>query len=191
MNDNRTSRAGATATAQVQCETSPPHRILVVEDDGCIRRFNAEMLIRSDYQVDAAENGAVAWDMLQLKSYDLLITDIDMPKVSGVDLLKKLHAVRLAMPVIMATGTLPEEEFNRNPWLQPAAMLLKPFTGDELLGTVETVLRGPTAPASNSSGANLTKPVLRQCFKEVRAGSASRHDLGIQDSSLFVPNLES
>jgi FixJ family two-component response regulator len=64
-----------------------------------------------------------------------------MPKVSGVELLKKLCAVRMDLPVIMATGTLPKEEFARYPWLQPAGTLLKPYTGEDMLRTVKRVLR--------------------------------------------------
>jgi DNA-binding response OmpR family regulator len=119
----------------------PPHRILVVEDDSDIRQLNTEALTQCGYHVDTAQDGAVAWDTIQLNRYDLMVTDNDMPKVTGVDLLKKLHAARLAVPVIMATGTLPVDEFTRYPWLQPAAMLIKPYTLDELVGTVKQVLR--------------------------------------------------
>ena len=45
--------------------------------------------------------------------------------MSGVELLKKMHAARMGLPTIMATGTVPNGEFTRNPWLQPAATLLK------------------------------------------------------------------
>jgi DNA-binding response OmpR family regulator len=112
----------------------------VVDDDGEIRRLNAQVLEKSGYHVEAAEDGAVAWEALNTDNYDLMITDHNMPKVSGVELLKKLRAARMALPVIMATGSLPEEEFARYPWLQPAATLLKPYTTDELLGTVREVL---------------------------------------------------
>jgi DNA-binding NtrC family response regulator len=132
----------------------PPlrHRILVVEDDADIRQLNTEALTECGYHVDAAQDGAAAWDTLQASGYDLLVTDNDMPKVTGVDLLKKLHAAHLALPVIMATGVMPLDEFARYPWLQPAAMLIKPYTLDELVGTVRQVLsvaggsRGPTPP---------------------------------------------
>jgi DNA-binding response OmpR family regulator len=130
----------------------PRHRILVVEDDADIRQLNTEALAQCGYHVDAAQDGAVAWDTIQLNRHDLMVTDNDMPKVTGVDLLKKLHAARLAVPVIMATGAYPLDEFTRHPWLQPAAMLIKPYTIDELVGTVKQVLRvaecsrGQTAP---------------------------------------------
>jgi len=129
--------APASAAAQRQ-------RILVVDDERMIRQLNTEVLSCSGYQVDAAENGAVAWDALQLNNYDLLITDHDMPKVTGVELLQKIHAARMALPVIMATGTPPEEELDRHPWLQIQAILLKPYTFNELLGTVKSVLHAAT-----------------------------------------------
>jgi two-component system OmpR family response regulator len=140
MKYKNTSQAGEPDGVPLQREPSPPHRILVVEDDDEIRRLSAELLVDSGYHVDAAEDGAVAWDALQRNSYDLLVTDNNMPKVSGVELLKKLHAARMALPVIMATGVFPDEEFTRSPWLQPAATLLKPFTAGELLITVKNVL---------------------------------------------------
>jgi DNA-binding response OmpR family regulator len=112
----------------------------VVEDDPLIRRLNGRVLIHSGYHVDTAEDGAAAWDALQLNSYDLLVTDNDMPKLSGVDLLKKVHAAHMALPVIMVTGTLPQEELDRHPWLQIDATVLKPYAFDELLGTVKNVL---------------------------------------------------
>jgi DNA-binding response OmpR family regulator len=136
------SQSSEAARAAIPRPAKPQrHRILVVEDDGDIRQLNTEALTQCGYHVDAAQDGAAAWDALQLNGYDLMVTDNDMPKVTGVDLLKKLHAARLAVPVIMATGTLPREEFIRHPWLQPAAMLIKPYTIDELVGTVHEVLR--------------------------------------------------
>jgi len=116
-------------------------RILVVEDDDYIRRLNFEALIRAGYNVDAAVDGAAGWEALQLNGYHLLITDSKMPRVSGIDLVKKLHSARMALPVIMATGKCPQEELNRHPWLQIDATLLKPYTTAQLLAAVGNVLR--------------------------------------------------
>ncbi len=112
----------------------------MAEDDPDIRRLNTEVLISSGYHVDAAEDGAAAWDALQLDNYDLLITDHDMPKVSGIELLKRLHDSSMKLPVIMATGTLQEDQLARHPWLEIKAVLLKPYSFDELLETVKHVL---------------------------------------------------
>jgi DNA-binding response OmpR family regulator len=141
MKENRILAAREAVGAPLQSRTRPAGRLLVVDDDSSLRRLSAEVLSISGYTVDVAEDGAAAWEVLNTDSYDLMITDNNMPNLSGVELLKKLHAARLALPVIMATGKLPEEEFAQYPWLQPAATLLKPYTVDELLGTVDGVLR--------------------------------------------------
>jgi DNA-binding response OmpR family regulator len=135
------SQTAESAGAQARGLTNPSRRILVVDDDAKICQLNAEVLSRSGYQTETAEDGAAAWEALQANGYDLLITDHDMPKVSGVELVKKVRSAQMTLPVILATGSMPEEELNRHPWLQLAATLLKPFTGDELLGAVKKVLR--------------------------------------------------
>ncbi|HTB83098.1 MAG TPA: response regulator [Candidatus Sulfotelmatobacter sp.] len=119
-------------------------RVLVVEDDQMIRRLNTEVLTCSGYEVDSAVDGADAWCALQLDNYDLIVTDHDMPKLSGVGLLQKLHAARQSLPVIMAAGTFPQPELDRHPWLQIHATLLKPYTFAVLIRTVKTVLRAAT-----------------------------------------------
>jgi hypothetical protein len=63
-----------------------------------------------------------------------------MPKLTGLELLKKMRAARMALPVIMATSALPTAEFARSPWLRPAATLVKPYTIAELLGKANEVL---------------------------------------------------
>jgi DNA-binding response OmpR family regulator len=136
MKDKTISQAG-----ESNCAPLPPCRILVAEDEPSIRALHPGVLIHCGYDVDTAEDGAIAWEALNADSYDLMITDNKMPRLTGVELLKKLYAHRMALPVIMATGELPKEEFTRYPWLQPAAMLLKPYTIEELMGTVRKVLR--------------------------------------------------
>jgi len=111
-------------------------RILVVEDDDDIRRFNAEALNGSGYHVDTAVDGAEGWETLQGNRYDLLITDNNMPRLSGIELIKKLNAARIPVRVILASGVSHAEESD----LRLAATLPKPFTLEELLGTVKKVI---------------------------------------------------
>ena len=141
MKTNNNSLTGTPASAPFLREPNLRQRILVVEDDATIRLLNTEVLACSGYEVDAAEDGAVAWDTLQLKKYDLVVTDNNMPKVTGVELIKRLQDAHMDLPVIMATGTFPDEEFALHPCLQPALTLLKPYTIEELLQAVKVVLR--------------------------------------------------
>ena len=119
---------------------NPPQRILVVEDDVDLRRFNAQVLAGCGYQVHAAGDGAAGWEALHSNNFDLLITDHNMPKVTGLELVKKVRFARMTLPVILATGSLPTEELERHPYLQLAATLLKPFSPRQLLETVKAVL---------------------------------------------------
>ena len=157
MNENGDSQKGNAGRVKPQREVCPHYRILVVDDDAHIRELNAELLMSSGFHVDTAVDGAAAWDELSAQNYDLMITDNNMPRVSGVELLGKLHAARMELSVIMATGAMPEEEFNRQPWLQPAALLLKPYTLAELLETVKKVLR-----ANADAWRQLVSPGIRE-----------------------------
>jgi DNA-binding response OmpR family regulator len=149
---NKIPQTGELAGVPVQCQMKLPNRILVVGDDPDIRCLNAEVLKNSGYEVDTVEDGKAGWEALHAtrhapESYALLITDHDMPGLSGLALVKKLRGARMALPVIMATGRLPEVDlFTRYPWLQPAVALLKPYSVEQLLGTVEKVLRATVTP---------------------------------------------
>ncbi len=140
MKENKILQTGEPAGASLQCPTEPLCRILVVDDYKDIRQLSAEVLIHSGYAVDAAADGVDAWEALQIKAFNLLITDNDMPKLTGVELVRKLRSAHMALPVILATGRLPTEELVQNPSLHLAALLPKPFSPEELLGTVTNVL---------------------------------------------------
>ena len=74
------SPAGEPVRATLLSKPALRQRILVVEDELLVRRLNTRMLIYSGYDVDSAEDGAMAWAALQLTKYDLMVTDNEMPK---------------------------------------------------------------------------------------------------------------
>ena len=116
-------------------------RILVVDDDPDVRRVSTAMLIYSGYHADAAEDGAAAWDDLRMNNYDLVITDNNMPRMTGVELIEKLRDARMDLPVILTTGASPDGEFSRRPWLQPNIVLRKPHNFNELLVAVKGIAK--------------------------------------------------
>lgn len=151
MNSHPEASGDDTAAPPASGETNSSHRILVVDDDADARQQTTEMLIHHGYHVDAAEDGAVAWDTLQVNDCDLVVTDHKMPKVTGVELVEKLRPATRALPVILVSGAIPTVELGRNPGLQLATTLLKPYTADELVLVVKDVLHGVTgAPQSIS-----------------------------------------
>jgi DNA-binding response OmpR family regulator len=142
MKDNELLPAVAPALAPLRHPTHlPTLRILVVDDDSDLRRLYTEALVCPGYQVDATEDGAAALKALRINNYHLLITEHDLPTLTGVELVRTLRAARMALPVIMAAARLPVYELARNPSLQPVAVLPKPFYISQLLETVKVVLR--------------------------------------------------
>jgi two-component system, OmpR family, alkaline phosphatase synthesis response regulator PhoP len=117
------------------------NRALVVDDVPEICRLNSEFLMDLDFDVDVAKDGIIALELLEQNEYDLIITDNLMPRMSGVELLKKLHAARKFVPVIMVTGTMPGEEVTRQPWFQIVTTLIKPYTLEEFLAAVKRSIR--------------------------------------------------
>jgi DNA-binding response OmpR family regulator len=120
--------------------TELSQRILVADDDQAIRELIAVYLIRSGYKVDTAKDGADAWKSLRQVNYLLLITDYKMPKLTGLELIKKIRSLDMTLPVILVSGTMPTEELKRHHWLRVDATLAKPFSMDELLDLVKKVL---------------------------------------------------
>lgn len=129
-----------------------PFRILVVDDEPSICALNAKALAHHGYRVDAVEDGSAAWRILQFQSYDLMITDNNMPNLSGLGLIKNLRAASMSLPIIMATGLAPHDEFERDPDLKPDAILNKPYTVGELLAKVVGVLQASASSRSPVSG---------------------------------------
>ena len=94
------------------------------------------ILTRAGYSVDAVADGLDAWEALQEKTYQLLVTDNQMPCLKGADLIRKVRRAGIDVPIIMASSMATEFEC-----LYCDALLPKPFTGDELIGSVRRVLQ--------------------------------------------------
>jgi len=121
--------------------------ILVVDDDPYTCELNAGVLIRSGYEVDTAEDGVNAWRALRQTHYDLLITEHHMPWVTGLELIQKLRADAMTLPVILAVEANPGAELNRPPGLRIEAVVPQPCPLERLLETVQAVLRNALDPA--------------------------------------------
>jgi PAS domain S-box-containing protein len=141
MKNNELSQTGDSGGAPLPCPAKSPRRILVVDDDSSTRQGSLEMLAGAGYDVESVKDGAAGWDALQAKTYDLIITDNKMPKMTGMEMIEKLRSARMAVPVILATACAPTHEFDRKPWLKPDATLQRPVSNDDLLAAVRRVLR--------------------------------------------------
>jgi CheY-like chemotaxis protein len=122
-------------------ETEVAESILCVDGDRATRQIYSEVLRTSGYRVDLAEDGPAGWEALRLGGYDLLITDNEMPKRTGLKLMKRLRSVGKSLPVILASRYWSVDDAQRSPRLGAAVEIMKPFTPAELLQTVRDLLR--------------------------------------------------
>ena len=116
-------------------------RILVVDDEELMRDYVSETLIRKNYQVDIARNGKEALARTDDNQYHLIITDMKMPEVTGMDLLKsvKSKCPETFVVVLTAYGTV--ENAVEAMKLGAYDYLMKPCTADEIEMLVERVIQ--------------------------------------------------
>ena len=115
-------------------------KILVVDDESLMREFIAESLISNGYEVDSARNGVKALELMNSEIYDLILTDYKMPKVSGMDVLRKaIEKIPDCKVVIMtAYGTI--ENAVEAMKLGAFDYITKPFSVEEILLLVKRAL---------------------------------------------------
>ena len=79
-------------------------KILIVDDEKIIRESLSYILKKEGYDVEEAENGLVAYEMLLKNSFDLVVTDLEMPSMKGIELLEKIKQVNIQTSVIIITA---------------------------------------------------------------------------------------
>lgn len=116
-------------------------KILVVDDEDIIRESISFILQKEGYTVDLAENGAIAYQKVQEVEYDLVISDIEMPEMKGIELLEKIVKLNLRTSVIMITAYGSLETAIRALRAGAGDYLLKPLDFDELTVKVARVFQ--------------------------------------------------
>lgn len=113
--------------------------ILLAEDDREIANLERDYLNMSGYEVEIAADGAEAEQMLNQKSYDLLILDIMMPKKSGYDLCRE-YRDKIDIPILMVTAKTESVDKIRGLGLGADDYVVKPFDPMELVARVKSHL---------------------------------------------------
>jgi len=124
-------------------------QILVVEDEEKMRHLLSIMLTRSDYLVDLAGNGVEGLEMLEKKAYDVVISDIKMPKMDGLALLEKMEEKKIASPVIFITAFATVDSAVDAMRKGAVDYITKPFDVNRILMTVERTLKLSRIMAEN------------------------------------------
>ncbi|HAP66708.1 MAG TPA: Fis family transcriptional regulator [Nitrospinae bacterium] len=108
------------------------HTILVIDDERSMREFLSIMLGKEGYRAIAIDNGNDALEFISKNKYDLIITDIKMPKMSGIDILRESMALHPNTPVIMITAFASTEVAVEAMKLGAYDYITKPFNVDEI-----------------------------------------------------------
>lgn len=112
-------------------------KILVADDEPLMRRFIVEALQRKGKEVVSVANGEEAIAKIQEESFDLVITDLKMPRKDGLDVLKAAKALFPQMPVLIATAFASVETAVEAMSLGAFYYLIKPFSPESLYATIE------------------------------------------------------
>ncbi len=123
--------------------SGPGYRILVADDSLTVRELERKLLTSQGYEVETAVDGADAWNALRSGKYDLLVTDIDMPRLDGIELVKLIrnHAQLRDLPVIVMSYKEREEDRARGLEAGADYYLTKSSYQDEsILGAVRELL---------------------------------------------------
>lgn len=126
--------------------------ILVVDDVALVRRSVARILKQAGYRVCQAVDGLDALRVVEEEQVDLVLTDVVMPRLGGVELIAKLRETRPELRVLVMTAYAGKA-------LIDVPMLQKPFMPDDLLGLIErTLAGGNAAEASATAGDRPARP---------------------------------
>ncbi len=125
------------------------HRILLVEDDPDSREVIAMLLISQGYDVSTAENGLAALSQLNREVPDIVISDLNMPEMSGFELLSVVHSRWPSVPVIAMSASYDSGDRLPNGVMADAFFAKGKSQFEELFNKIDELIRTSVAPGVN------------------------------------------
>jgi excisionase family DNA binding protein len=146
--DSQRPRGGARGVPSAPAAPSPRRtsdhpRILVVDDESSIRDLLAKTLALAEYDVDTAADGRSALERLRLYPYDLLIADLKMPGIDGLNVIREAKRLKSDLPVIIITGYSTETAAIEAVNLGVSGYLTKPFRVPQVLAAAAKAIGEP------------------------------------------------
>jgi CheY-like chemotaxis protein len=112
-------------------------RILYVEDNSLVREVTSELLAQDGRKIVALGSAEEALEAFRTSRYDLVITDVSLPVMSGMDLAKTLLRDNPSLPIIIASGY--SLDFGAQQWGKKVRTIIKPFESDEINALISEV----------------------------------------------------
>jgi len=121
-------------------------RVLLVEDDDDNRELMTEVLSASGYEVLSAASGQQGLETLAKNTVDVVVTDVGMPGMGGLELARAAKAIAPKIPVVIVTGWAERDDIARARGREVDAVLIKPVDPDALTQAVSDVAQGRRRP---------------------------------------------
>ena len=118
-------------------------KVLTVDDAATMRKMIAMTLKGAGYAVDEAEDGVCALEYLRSNSVDLMIVDVNMPRMNGIELVRKVrpHPRFKSVPILILTTESNEKTKALGKQAGATGWIVKPFKQDQLVSVVKHVLK--------------------------------------------------
>ena len=124
-------------------------RILIVEDEAGVAGFVEQGLTEAGYAVNVARDGSEGLEYALAYDYDVIVLDIMLPKMNGLDVLREIRAKRVKAPVLLLTARGGLDDRVRGLDVGADDYLVKPFAFPELLARIRALLRRPPLQTGN------------------------------------------
>jgi DNA-binding response OmpR family regulator len=160
-------------------------KILSIEDDAAIRRGIVDALRFAGYAVLQSGDGREGLEMALRQEYDLLLLDLVLPGLSGLDILREVRRIRPTQPVIILSARGEEDDRVAGLKLGADDYVVKPFGVKELLARVEAVLRRSPQRPSDLPGVAIPGGQADFARREIRFADGQRVELSERESELL------
>jgi two-component system cell cycle response regulator CpdR len=118
----------------------PPLRILYVEDNALVREVTAELLAQEQRQIIACADAEEALKEFRDNPFDIVITDVSLPVMSGIELARSILTIKPDLPIIIASGY--SLDFGLENWGPNVRAIIKPFEGPEIEALISDLVAG-------------------------------------------------
>jgi two-component system cell cycle response regulator CpdR len=115
-------------------------KILYVEDNALVREVTAELLAQEQRQIVACADAEEALKEFRENPFDLVITDVSLPVMSGIDLARNILTIKPGLPIIIASGY--SLDFGLENWGRNVRAIIKPFEAPEIEALISDLVAG-------------------------------------------------